>query len=249
MFQSQLLFVSVFNYGVIEMAKNHIKSLHNHGHTNTMSFVTDQASMDILTALGYPCTLVLETDIGQEKKDFGTCEFNHMSYLRYHCISKLQEKNYNLDIWYMDVDTVVLTNLTDCYRGLKKTGLNVCFQNDINMMCTGCMLLFASRLTRDFVKIVWENKTQNYNDQLLVKELLSTHSTLIRYKPLTPELFPCGVLYFGDDFVKIPVQIASLRTETQLRMSQRPPMFVHANWMIGDEKKIAALKKYGLWFL
>ena len=43
-----LIFISVFNYGAIEMAKNHLKSLRNQGITNHRSYVTDQESYDEL---------------------------------------------------------------------------------------------------------------------------------------------------------------------------------------------------------
>ena len=45
---SELLFISVFNFGVIEMAKNHLKSLRNQGITNHRSYVTDIESFTVL---------------------------------------------------------------------------------------------------------------------------------------------------------------------------------------------------------
>lgn len=47
-------FISVFNYGVIEMAKNHIKSLRESGITNHCSYVTDEQSFVELSTLNYP---------------------------------------------------------------------------------------------------------------------------------------------------------------------------------------------------
>lgn len=247
--QSNLLFVSVFNHGVIEMAKNHLQSLRIQGHTNTLCFVTDKMSADVLAELKYPYIYVSETDITSDNKDFGTTAFNQMSYLRYYCIHNYMKQNANTDIWYMDVDTVVLKNLNDVYANAKLQNLNVCFQSDVNMACTGCMLLFASDKTTEFVASVFNNRTQNTNDQILVKFLLNEFPNIIRYGLFAPEQFPCGVLYFNEDFVSPPEYVRQYRAEIQQKMQANAPAFVHANWMIGDEKKTAAMKKHGLWFL
>jgi hypothetical protein len=244
-----LIFVNVFNYGVIEMAKNHLKSLHQNGHTNTLSFVTDKESADALAGLGYNHVLVSQTNISSENKNFGTTEFNQMSYLRYYCIQKYLEQNANTDVWYMDVDTVVTNNLNQVYLDAKRNNKDVYFQSDINMMCTGCMLLFASSNTKNFLNAVFNNKIQETNDQILVRFLLNQYPHLINYGVFDCELFPCGVLYFGSDFVNPPEYIVPIKQEVQMKMQTRPPMFVHANWMIGDDTKTAALKKYGLWFV
>ncbi len=45
---SKLIYISVFNFGAIEMAKNHIKSLRKVGITNHCSYVTDEESYHVL---------------------------------------------------------------------------------------------------------------------------------------------------------------------------------------------------------
>lgn len=244
---TQLLFISVFNYGVIEMAKNHLKSLWQQGHTNTLSIVTDQASIDELQLFGYPCKLVLETDIKSEKKDFGTQDFNVMSYLRYYCISKLFENNNNFDVWYMDIDTVVTRNLTTYYEVAKRSKYDIWFQSDINMACTGCMLIIGSMLTYEFAKTVWTNKSLEHNDQLCVRQLLQNNPNVLKIGVFELHEFPCGVLYFSDKFIDVPENIMPLRAYVQIKMAEQSPVFIHANWMIGDDKKKAALKAHGLW--
>lgn len=106
-------FISVFNYGVIEMAKNHIKSLRECGITNHCSYVTDEESLIELTALGYPVVYVKKSGTNKDNLNFGTTNFNNMSFLRYYIIYTLLEKG--IDVWYLDVDTVVLKNLIPIY--------------------------------------------------------------------------------------------------------------------------------------
>ena len=89
-------YISVFNYGVIELAKNHIKWLRKNGITNHTSYVTDRESADELTALGYNVVYINNTSATREQSslpkdafDFGTVDFNNMSYIRYYVIREL----------------------------------------------------------------------------------------------------------------------------------------------------------------
>ena len=68
----KLLFISVFNFGAIEMAKNHLKSLRNVGITNHKSFVTDSESYETIKSLGYSVHLIKNDDIVKDKSNFGT---------------------------------------------------------------------------------------------------------------------------------------------------------------------------------
>jgi hypothetical protein len=61
-------------------------------------------------------------------------------------------------------------------------------------------------------------------------------------------MFPNGLLYFGDDFVKCPEHYVDIKNTYEMN-ADKVVHFVHANWMVGDAMKTNALKKYGLWFL
>ncbi len=50
---SELLFISVFNYGGIEMAKNHLESLKRNNISNYVAYVTDDESYDDLLLDNY----------------------------------------------------------------------------------------------------------------------------------------------------------------------------------------------------
>ena len=246
-------FISVFNYGVIELAKNHIKSLRECGINNHCSYVTDEESLIELTALGYPVVYVKKSEtnkdnfnFGTTDLNFGTTDFNNMSFLRYFIINKLLEDK--IDVWYLDVDTVVLKNLIPIYLDLKKkNNHDICFQTDLNMPCTGCMLLFATEKTQNFVKTVIQHRTNQTNDQILVNAILKEFPDLIRYIQFSYFNFPNGVMFFGNDFVNVPEYLVELKNEYM--NSHKETCLVHANWMVGDETKKNAFKKYGLWRL
>jgi hypothetical protein len=151
----------------------------------------------------------------------------------------------------MDVDTVVLNDLRKIYGQLKNRGVDVFFQNDINMPCSGCALYFANPKTFAFVSTVEDNQTDKFGDQIIVREIISQlrfDPNFVKYATLNEATFPNGLLYFKEDFVNVPEMFKGIKTEFQ-EMEKKDVYFVHANWMIGNDTKTNALKKYGLWFL
>lgn len=56
--KSDLLFISVFDFGCLELGLNHLQSLKNQGIYNYMSFVTDDETYNIIIKYGFNCTLV-----------------------------------------------------------------------------------------------------------------------------------------------------------------------------------------------
>jgi hypothetical protein len=108
-----LLFISVFNYGCIGIAHNHLESLKRNRIQNYQAFVTDKESLEYLSSRGYHVVLIDESQYTKEKTDFDTKPFNELSYLRYKIIQKLLQENKT--VWYLDVDTVVLKDLNADY--------------------------------------------------------------------------------------------------------------------------------------
>jgi hypothetical protein len=244
---SKLIYISVFNFGAIEMAKNHLKSLRNVGITNHCSYVTDEESYRALKELGYPVQLIKNNDIKKEGTNFGTPEFNNMSYVRYHVIKHLLLKGY--DVWYMDVDTVVLQPLQNVYEEHRHNSVfDVLFQSDVNMPCTGCMLVYNRVKSVNFIDAVIEQQNDQHNDQLLVNFLLKRFPDLVKTAKFTIFMFPNGLVYFDEEFVKCPEQYRDVRMTYEMN-PDNVVHFVHANWMVGDEMKTKALKKHGLWFI
>jgi len=252
MFPRKLLYISVFNYGGIELAKNHLNSLISHNMSNYIAYCTDIQSYQELKALNYNVEQV-SSSMDTQKLDFGTSEFNKLSYFRYMIMLKLLRDGY--DVWYMDIDTVVLDNLHPIYEKCYASKTQIWFQSDMNMLCTGCMLVINSPASKElFQRICYiqnnnETKTEEHNDQVFLNHFLRTYTgggyTL--YIDVFPIFqFPNGLLFFKDDFVKTSNPIyETLRNE--FHASSEKCVFVHANWMVGIDTKINALKAYGLW--
>lgn len=231
------VYISVFNRGALDLAVNHLHSLVKSGIDNYISYVTDQESYDELRRLNFTVKLMDAIPVAKEGKDFGTRDFNQISYVRYKAIEELllQDK----EVWYMDVDTVVLKNLNILNPDIK---YDIVFQNDLNMMCTGCMLMRPTSATIEIVRQLAYNVDYLNNDQIVMSHLLA--SNRVTYSVLSPFNFPNGALYFDMD---VPNEIKQLRRA--FKSSSEPIFFVHANWMIGIKTKIDALKSKGLWYL
>jgi len=249
-----LIFITVFNHGAIELALNHYKSLTAVGITNYMAYVTDEESVRAMQEHGYKCTLIENANVDKNAMEFCRGDFNKLSFLRYHVAGYLIRSG--KDVWYMDVDTVLLQDVQYIYEIYKNNGINICIQDDINMPCSGCILYIASEDTARFTDIVINEKDNFPNDQYtLVSVLNSIHhlfksgifKTQMKISLFDRTLFPNGLLYFGDDFINTPVQYKTLKDE--YKNAKKTPFFVHANWMIGNDKKKSAFQNNGLWFL
>jgi len=235
-----ILFISVFNLGCIEIAENHIVSLVKNNITNYRAYVTDEESFNILNKKGYNVQYY-SSQHSNEKMDFGTEGFNNLSFIRYKIINELL--NEGKIVWYLDTDTVVLYDLNRLVQEFANK--HIVMQNDINMPCSGCMLLFPNNNTKQITDIVYNLRTSSQNDQIILAQLLIQNQTYIKMHLLDHEMFANGLLYFNElsnnpDFRNL--QLAFKKTE-------KPLYFVHANWMVGIDTKINALKNKGLWYL
>jgi hypothetical protein len=241
----ELLFISVFNLGGIPLALNHLESLRRQNIQNYRAYVTDKESYDILLEKGHPAELIIETqeNLTREKANFGTTEFNTLSYTRYKVILDLLDKGH--PVWYLDVDTVVLQNLNDVYSDLNGTVYHAAMQDDINMLCTGCMLLFPRPTTIKLIQTIYENRTSSENDQIILMRILMQNRNTINILALNKLQFPNGLLYFNE----LDNNHRFRELQIKFKQSILPVYFVHANWMIGMETKINAFKKKGLWFV
>jgi len=244
----KLLYISVFNYGGIELAKNHLNSLISHNINNYIAYCTDIQSYEELKRLNYNAEHI-SSSMDSNKLDFGTSEFNKLSYLRYLVIMRLLQDGY--DVWYMDIDTVVLDNLTSIYDKCIASKEHIWFQSDINMLCTGCMLIMNCPACKDLIHKLCTIHNQDqlqHNDQILLNHIIQSYNCAHRlYIGVFPIFqFPNGLLFFKEDFVKTSnPKYLDLRNAYHTSSEKR--MFVHANWMVGVDTKIKALKAYGLW--
>jgi len=235
-----IVFISVFNLGCIEIAENHLMSLIKSGITNYMAYVTDKESFTILTAKGYKVTHYIDFEV-KDKMDFGTDKFNSISYIRYKIINELLKKG--KIVWYLDADTVVLANLNELAPELARH-FELVMQNDVNMPCTGCMMFFPNKNMIDLTEWMYNNRNVSENDQILFFKLIKQNQVRINLHLLDHHIFPNGLLYFNE--LHTDPRFAELHID--FRNSRKPVYFVHANWMVGIDKKIEALKSKKLWF-
>ena len=254
---AEVLFISVFNMGCIEIAENHLQSLLKNGITNYMAYVTDNESLVFLTNKGYQVSAIplavgsgplslgaipLEVGVvGAEPLDFGTKNFNTISYLRYYIINKLLTEGRN--VWYLDVDTVVLYNLNLLVPQLLAQKFDLSMQNDMNMPCTGCMLFAANDKTKQLTETIYQNRTSRENDQIMMFTILRQNIFKLNLHLLNSGHFPNGLLYFSE----LHTDPRYENVHTQFKNAKLPVYFVHANWMVGVDTKIKALKSKNLW--
>ena len=240
-----VLFISVFNFGGITIALNHLESLKRQGITNYRAYVSDQESYDVLIEKGHPVEKITGSDtaLTKEKTDFGATDFNTLSYTRYKVIGELLRQNQ--PVWYLDIDTVVLQNLNDMYEVLKNAKYDAVMQNDINMLCTGCMLLFPTQNAIQLCDVVYGNRTSRDNDQIILAHILRNTPQRYSIFALNMWQFPNGLLFFKE----LDKNPRYRELQEQFKQSTCPVYFVHANWMVGVENKINALKEKGLWYI
>ena len=150
------------------MAKNHIESLKRNNINNYIAYVTDDESYDELLNCNINIKKYVSNLINKEKNDFATPEFNNLSYTRYNIISSLLKEGKT--VWYCDVDTVILSDLNSFYSNLNKH-IDMYFQDDINMICTGCMLFRPSILTIKLSEFMYSNKNIQNNDQVFLNNI------------------------------------------------------------------------------
>jgi hypothetical protein len=239
--ENNVIFISVFNLGCIEIAENHILSLIKSGIQNYRAYVSDKESFDILSLKGYNVIQHDEYDI-KDKMDFGTSNFNKLSFYRYKIINQLLKEN-NI-VWYLDVDTVVLYDLNLVVKENIANNYDLMMQNDINMPCSGCMLYFPNNKTIELTDHIYNNNTSNENDQIILRNVLSSQNK-IRLNLLPIEQFPNGLLYFND----LHNHPYYRSFQVKFKNSQKQVYFVHANYMVGINTKINALKSKKLWYL
>lgn len=229
--------VSVFNYGAIELALNHLESLRRQHITNYIAYVTDPESRDAVLAHGFGPVVLL---------DYDTTTSNELSFLRYKVIRDLLLQGKN--VWYMDVDTVVLTPLQSVYDTLRQDSIDLACQDDLTMLCSGCMLYFSNPATIALTGYAYDCRRLSSNDQFVLDAALKGRHSSVRVHTLDPMQFPNGLLHFYDPHQTYDVlKIQSLQTQYQAYTGN--VFFVHANWMIGIPEKISALKSKNLWFL
>ena len=114
------------------------------------------------------------------------------------------------------------------------------------------MLLFPTQNTKTLINKIIEERLINANDQMLLNYLVTEKKFKLSYDLFDYIEFPVGYLYFNnEDCVEVGENLSKVidKKNEYLKNKNKNTYFVHANWMIGSEKKISNLKKYNLWFI
>jgi hypothetical protein len=143
-------------------------------------------------------------------------------------------------VWYLDIDIVVLTNLNDYYNSLPKE-FDIFFQNEINMLSTGCMLIIPNMRTIDLTEFMYSNKNNTYNDQVVLNQILRFNSP-VNFCALNYNRFPNGLLYFNE----LKEEPYFREAQENFNKSTEPVYLVHANFMVGIQSKIDAFTPFNI---
>jgi hypothetical protein len=249
-----LLFISCFDFGSRELGMNHLQSLKNQGIDNYMAFIADLATYDLVKKHGFHCTLIEDTNKSyfKEQKHFGTPNFTEFVFLRYKFIHESLKK-YNA-VWYLDVDTVVLYNLNEIYKEYVGNGYDIIFQDDIHQVqnCTGCQLYFSSQKTLDMSIHIYKGMNNQMPDQHYVNFFLQANPGVFKTTMFDKYQFPNGLLYFDEvDLINLSSEFREQKNKYNEfhRNNNQKIAFIHANWMVGIDTKINAMKKKGHWYI
>jgi len=275
--EKQCIIISVFNDGVYDLALNHLTSLRNQNITNYMAFTTGAKTFADFKERGFNIKFLEANNLRAGKLEWNKQEFNKFNALRYELMKQaLTTYKY---VWYLDVDTVVLDDLNkyipltdtafDCKLqddiSMPCTGCMLLKRTDQTLVLINMIL-----------KSLRQWKYQ-HNDQLCLRDVLSRYfgwaSTpaelqasrqgrrgpkyTIKLKMFDRATYPNGLLFFDEESRGLHRDAPERAADKQHlaekdkyeAIPNKSPAFVHANWMLGNEKKITAFKKYGLWFI
>jgi hypothetical protein len=247
----ELLIVCCFDQGSRELGINHLISLQKQGIENYMAFIADKTTYDLVKVHGFKCTLIDDAKFSTNQKTFGNPDFVEFSFLRYKFINE-SLKLYK-SVWYLDVDTVVLDNLNNIYPEYVGKGYDIVFQNDVHQIqnCTGCMLYFSNDKTLNMTEYVYKGMNWQIPDQHFVNYFLMHNPGVFKTTMFDLERFPNGLIHFDKpELIELSTEFKDFKTNFHKNKDETKKIaFVHANWMVGIDTKINAIKKKGLWYL
>jgi hypothetical protein len=271
------MFVWVTNAGGAELTANSIVSLRRAGVSRPDRLVVavlDDRSADVLESFKFGASILrlheiaswrtLAIDPGVEFSTFNSQRFRAVCLARYVAIDHLLGVH-RRPIAYADSDVVYLRDPTTHFRTLQ-SGIPwaVLAQNDRradldvdewscqydtgarpgrSLICAGFTVWQPVRRHRRILRAICDGmlaQGELPSDQVVFNRLgddLLGCVTLLRQ-----DLFPNGSMCFGNKFrPHEPIDAPNY--------DWSGAYMIHANWMIGIENKVAALKEAGLWYL
>jgi len=143
-------------------------------------------------------------------------------------------------ILYLDTDIVLLKDpFKNIFNLTQKdilvqtdSGSGEIDDNTMNNLCSGCIFLYPTRKSINFVK-QWKKTMKKYKcDQPAFNSVYKMHIAEISILPRKD--FPNGALYWDNQKIRYPYL---------------KPVLIHNNHIVGIDAKNNRFKKSGLWFL
>ena len=251
---NKLIYVSIFNDGMIELAENHLISLKKNNITNYIAYTTGERSYKYLTIKGFNVQLYnFENQVNHEMK-WCNKDFLNFEKIRMRIIKDLL--NTYERVFYLDVDIVVLNNLNNVFT--KDVGeFDIIIQDDQFMPCIGCVLFVNTPKTKNLINSLLEVEYKiNLQNEFLRQMNMARMVHGIKVSLLSLIYYPNGLLYFGLRYINpthdnMVLFENSKNVRKQIIQSKRNNtiQLVHANYMAGSQNKIRAFKDFGLWYL
>ncbi|KAI7898232.1 nucleotide-diphospho-sugar transferase-domain-containing protein [Cokeromyces recurvatus] len=246
--QVNILLTAVVNSGMLDHTLNWIESLKRTNQDDKfLVFAIDQGVVDELSRRGYGQQVVLIPDDWFHvplASEFALWKSNDYRPIT-HAKTLIVERLLYLDVtvWFSDVDIVFLSphiRETILLQMVERPNTDIVFSQEVDQKSinSGFYMMRPTPVTKQFLhRIIQEqDTTENFTQQRIMnrvlKSMFSRDYSESPYRLLDMLLFPNGRYYF--------------KMEMPLKLGFQPLM-VHANYLVGGQKK-EALMKAGLWY-
>jgi len=241
------LLIAVVNHGMLDYTLNWIESLKRTDISKYLVFAIDQDLVDALTEKGLADHVVLIPDEWRHVQlsgDFVKWKTNDYAPIT-HAKSLIVERllYLNVTVWFSDVDIVftspdIYTHLLWNMKNRKDVHMVFSQETRQTTINSGFYLMRPTLVSKRVMgrTIDIQDRVPKLTQQRVMNRVLANMNQDYRTSPmllLDFMLFPNGNIFFGANL------------PTKLGFS---PMMVHANYRVGDQKKIS-LQEAGLWYL
>jgi hypothetical protein len=244
---NDLLIVSISNYGFKNLTLNWITNLHKLGFNKFVVFCFDLELYEFLSEKGYKNNLAivpsewLDFKVSKSFLNWGSKDYNQITQAKpqiWYQLLKLK-----LNIFFSDPDVVWLNeHIIDHLKFIYEySTADLLFSLDNNRKSitynTGLFMAKSTTYSIDlFLNLINEQrKNPSYSNQkvfkIITKKMYSSDNKIIALDPI---LFASGKVF--------------LKLKLNKKFNLNPYTF-HANYLIGMEAKINALKANNFWFI
>jgi len=224
--------ITYTNFGHTEMCRNMVRSFRKvNSYTPITIFCMDIESKDALESEGHECIVIDYKKCNSEAMDWGTLDYRDLIQNKFFIIKEQMEK-YG-DVIFCDSDLFYFQDPVPYIEGELEVADVVC-QTDPphTAICTGFLGLRPSEASYRVIDMVNDYNPDTdgiFDDQLrFIRYCVETRIPVVT---LPQELFPNGNTFFNEG-------------------NECPNKYlIHANYMIGYETKVNALKNAGAWIV